>query len=613
MAAPRRRPARAESGPVWPARFLTSAAAARPGCDPTAGQAAAANRRMHRLRSAARRRWAADRRAEGARPDAAAGAWPGWASPARPAGGHGLPRRRPADGAAVRRARNRAMPPPWSPPSNASASPTGSRPAAARSWCRPIRCPRLRLMLAREGLPSGGSVGYEIFDRSDGLAATRVPAEDQRDARAGGRDRPHHPRHRRHPRRARASRAAAPRAVRARSAGRAGQRDAHHAGRPAGPRGHPGDPQPGLRRGAWPAAAEHRHRRRAAICWRAPASRSAHRGADPRGGAARARTAAGRAVEEMLERSLGAGHVRAEAAVRMSFDRRETRPRNATTPTARSPAARRAPPSRTTAPTGAITVQNNLPNADAAPGAGARRHGRRRPPTTRSAGAHADPRAAADEAPARGDGRWLGELGDGKHAGSHARPEELDRITGLVKSAIGFDEKRGDHVEVVSMRFADEAPRRRGAAGLLGMPFDKAIGAPGADRAVGPGGAGALLVCGRWCCASPPAWCRCRRSPGRPEPWPARRWPAAGRRRWRRWQRPSGGRHRGPAARRDAAGYPGAARRMLEDESMVNIAQIEGQMRASSLRRIGAAGREASGGDAVDHARLDGAGEQLRC
>src|SRR4051794_20604766 len=29
-----------------------------------------------------------------------------------------------------------------------------------------------RLVLAREGLPSGGSIGYEIFDRSDGLAAT---------------------------------------------------------------------------------------------------------------------------------------------------------------------------------------------------------------------------------------------------------------------------------------------------------------------------------------------------------------------------------------------------------------------------------------------------------
>jgi flagellar M-ring protein FliF len=29
-----------------------------------------------------------------------------------------------------------------------------------------------RVGLAKEGLPAGGSVGYEIFDRSDGLAAT---------------------------------------------------------------------------------------------------------------------------------------------------------------------------------------------------------------------------------------------------------------------------------------------------------------------------------------------------------------------------------------------------------------------------------------------------------
>ena len=31
---------------------------------------------------------------------------------------------------------------------------------------------RARLLLAKEGLPSGGSIGYEIFDRSDALTAT---------------------------------------------------------------------------------------------------------------------------------------------------------------------------------------------------------------------------------------------------------------------------------------------------------------------------------------------------------------------------------------------------------------------------------------------------------
>jgi flagellar M-ring protein FliF len=32
--------------------------------------------------------------------------------------------------------------------------------------------PETRLLLAKDGLPSGGSVGYEIFDRSDGLGFT---------------------------------------------------------------------------------------------------------------------------------------------------------------------------------------------------------------------------------------------------------------------------------------------------------------------------------------------------------------------------------------------------------------------------------------------------------
>ena len=36
--------------------------------------------------------------------------------------------------------------------------------------------------------------------------------------------------------------------------------------------------------------------------------------------------------------------------------------------------------------------------------------------------------------------------------------EELDRIAALVRSAIGFDAKRGDQVEVVNLRFAETTP-----------------------------------------------------------------------------------------------------------------------------------------------------------
>jgi len=49
--------------------------------------------------------------------------------------------------------------------------------------------------------------------------------------------------------------------------------------------------------------------------------------------------------------------------------------------------------------------------------------------------------------------------------------EELDRIAALVRSAIGFDQKRGDQVEVVNLKFA-EAPAVIPIAepsGLLGM------------------------------------------------------------------------------------------------------------------------------------------------
>jgi flagellar M-ring protein FliF len=49
--------------------------------------------------------------------------------------------------------------------------------------------------------------------------------------------------------------------------------------------------------------------------------------------------------------------------------------------------------------------------------------------------------------------------------------DELDRIAALVRSAIGFDQKRGDQVEIVNLKFA-EAPAVVPVAeptGLLGM------------------------------------------------------------------------------------------------------------------------------------------------
>ncbi|MCP4738123.1 MAG: flagellar M-ring protein FliF, partial [Bosea sp.] len=49
--------------------------------------------------------------------------------------------------------------------------------------------------------------------------------------------------------------------------------------------------------------------------------------------------------------------------------------------------------------------------------------------------------------------------------------EQLDRIAAVVRSAIGFDQKRGDQVEVVNLRFAEppSVPAVAEPTGLLGM------------------------------------------------------------------------------------------------------------------------------------------------
>ncbi|MEX0589852.1 MAG: flagellar basal-body MS-ring/collar protein FliF [Xanthobacteraceae bacterium] len=49
--------------------------------------------------------------------------------------------------------------------------------------------------------------------------------------------------------------------------------------------------------------------------------------------------------------------------------------------------------------------------------------------------------------------------------------EEIDRITALVRSSIGFDEKRGDQIEVVNLRFAEVAgtPQIAAEGGFMSM------------------------------------------------------------------------------------------------------------------------------------------------
>lgn len=449
--------------------------------------------------------------------------------------------------------------------------------------------PQARLLLARQGLPSGGSIGYEIFDRGDGLTASDFTQ--------------------------RINETRAMEGELARSIAMiAGVR---------GARVHLVLPQ------REPFARDRRGAQASVLLTMAGAARldppavqailnlvsSAVPGLKPdnvavvdsrgnllaRAGQPVAQIAAaqtadelrraaelriGRSVEDMLERSLGAGHVRAEASVTMNFDNtREVQEsynpdgqvvRSTQTTSDNTRNTEAAPPT---------TVQNNLPNANAGRPAGAGSEEQRQEETTNyeinktvRTVTQDTPRIARVSVAVMVDGT-VTRGADGKPVWKERSPEELQRIAALVQSAIGYDEKRGDHVEVASMAFADnEADVPVAPAGFLGLNIDRADLLHLAETGIfGVLGILALLLVVR-----PMVLRVTAMAPGM----------LAG----AEGMMTADGEQLALVAPGVAAiaGQPllaGPGRAManaaqIEDESMVNIANIEGQMRASMVRRI---------------------------
>ncbi len=187
-----------------------------------------------------------------------------------------------------------------------------------------------------------------------------------------------------------------------------------------------------------------------------------------------------RAVEEMLQRSLGAGHVQAQAAIEMDLDRlQETQEKFDPDGQVVRSTQNVTDNNRSTETPQSTSVQNNLPNApDAGNGAAGTQEQRQEETTNYEIGKtvrnlvreHPQIRRISlavlvdgvEERDDKGAMHWRARTAD-----------ELTRISTLVRTAIGYDEKRGDHVEVVNMPFAhDELPSAD--APLLGMQFEKA-------------------------------------------------------------------------------------------------------------------------------------------
>jgi len=184
------------------------------------------------------------------------------------------------------------------------------------------------------------------------------------------------------------------------------------------------------------------------------------------------------AVEDMLARSLGPGSVQAEATIEMDLDQvHETTERFDPDGQVVRSTQTTTDNSRSTDATAATTsVQNNLPNPDAQQNTTGSSDQRQEETTNYEIGKtvrsivrdHPQTRRISlavlvdgvEERDATGVSHWRART-----------PDEIARIAALVKGAIGYDEKRGDHVEVASMMFAH--PPAAAPAPLFGLQPDK--------------------------------------------------------------------------------------------------------------------------------------------
>ncbi len=340
---------------------------------------------------------------------------------------------------------------------------------------------KARVLLARQGLPSGGSIGYEIFDRGDGLTSS---AFQQRVSEV------------------RALEGELSRSIRAISGVRAAR--VHL----VLPRREPfaRDKQDAQASVLLTMAGAARLDREgvaailnlvsAAVPGLRPTNIAVvdNRGnllakaGEPTGATASAQTTEdlrhatetrlSRAVEEMLERSLGIGKVRAETAVDMDFAQlRETEEKYDPDGQVVRSSQTVSDNNKTTEAGATVSVQNNLPNADAgAPGAGTQQQ-RQEETTNYEIGktvrtlVREQPQIRRISLAVLVDGVET-PVPNGVATWKERSQEDLDRIGKLVRSAIGFDEKRGDKVEVVSMRFAvDAGATTTEPAGLFGIVF----------------------------------------------------------------------------------------------------------------------------------------------
>jgi flagellar M-ring protein FliF len=194
-------------------------------------------------------------------------------------------------------------------------------------------------------------------------------------------------------------------------------------------------------------------------------------------------TRVARNIEDMLERSLGAGKARVDVRADIDFDRITTSSESFDPEgqVVRSTQSVTQNDDSTNGNDQLVTVTNNLPNQQAAAAANGGRTKNARNEETVNYEISKTTRSQVREGgevkrlsvAVLVDGKYTTKP-DGTKEYAPRTPEELKQLTTLVRSAIGYSEKRGDTVEVVNLKFAlpDEPAPIAAPSGFLG--FEKA-------------------------------------------------------------------------------------------------------------------------------------------
>jgi flagellar M-ring protein FliF len=191
-----------------------------------------------------------------------------------------------------------------------------------------------------------------------------------------------------------------------------------------------------------------------------------------------------RNVEQLLERSVGAGKARVDVHAEMNFDRITTSSEtyDPDGQVVRSTQTdNQSDTSGGTAAGAAVSVSTNLPNGQTAPAPNSGDNKQSKSTHTQETVNYEISKTVKNQVSDQGTVRRLsvavlvdGSVATGSDGKASYKPrsaDELKQLTALVRSAVGYDEKRGDTVEVVNMPFAgaEEPPARPAPWSLMGL------------------------------------------------------------------------------------------------------------------------------------------------